>query len=132
MDNKKTNKSRKDNPDYEKHVVHTRDGVKQTVYKKKDTAKKPKKNQGTPDGKKRGAFKKPKNVGLMDSKPASASSMAKPIGNYQMEQSQKQASANMEYTNMLSDSKREKVQNQFKAPKQVAMAKSRSRTNPNA
>jgi len=132
MDTKKSNRARKNNPDYEKHVVQSRDGVKQTVYRKKETAKKAKKNVGTPDGKKRGAFKKPKNVGLMNSKPATASSMAKPIGNYEMEQAQKQASANMEYINMLSDKQREKIQGQYKAPKQVGMAKNRSRTNPNA
>ena len=127
----KVNRSRKNNPDYEVHTIQTRDGVKQKVYRKKETAKKPKKNAGTPE-KRRGGFKKPKNVGLLPKQPTIASSMAKPLGNYNVEQAQKQASANMEYVNMLSDKKREQIQGQYKAPKQVSMAKNRSRTNPNA
>ena len=130
-DKPKVDRSRKNNPDYEAHIIDTRDGVKQTVYRKKDSAKKPKKNTGTPQ-KRRGGFKQPKNVGELNKNPTIASSMAKPIGNYQMEQAQKQASASMEYTNMLSDKKREQLQGQFKAPKQVSLAKTRSRTNPNA
>ena len=127
----KVDRSRKNNPDYEAHIVKTRDGVKQTVYRKKESAKKPKRNEGTP-AKRRGGFKKPKNVGLMNQQPTIASSMAKPIANYELEQAQKQAVASMEFTNMLSDKKREQIQGQYKAPKQVGMAKNRSRTNPNA
>ena len=128
MVKKVVDRSRKNNPDYESHIVQTRDGVKQTVYKKKESAKEVKTNKGTPE-KRRGGFKKPKNVGELDKPPTIASSMAKPIGNYNMEQAQKQASASMEYTNMLSDKKKEQLQGQFKAPSQVKKIKGRSRAN---
>ena len=132
---KKTNRGRKNNPDYEAVIVHTRDGVKQKVYKKKQSAKDkepPKRKKGTPE-KRRGAFKQPKkNVGLMDSPPTTASSMAKPIGSYSAQQAEKAAMASIDNIERLSEKKREELQGQAKAPKQVALAKTRSRTNPNA
>lgn len=128
---KKGNKgiSRKDNPDYEQKTVNTRDGVKQKVYVKKGSAK-PKKNTGTPE-KRRGGFKKSK-IGLLNSAPTIQSSMASQINpnQYVKEQTEKNAVYNLDLLNRLSGSKREKMQNQFKAPKQVSELKSRSRTNP--
>ena len=129
------NRGRKNNPDYEAVMVNTRDGVKQKVYKKKQSAKDkepPKRKKGTPE-KRRGAFKQPKkNVGLMNSPPTTASSMAKPIGSYSAQQAEKAAMASIDNIERLSEKKREELQGQAKAPKQVALAKTRSRTNPNA
>lgn len=130
---KKGNKgvSRKDNPDYEPKMVKTRDGVKQKVYVKKDSAK-VKKNVGS-EVKRRGGFKK-KNVGHLNDQPTITSSMAKPVNpnGYEKEQAEKNALYQLDYLERLSGQKREKVQNQFRAPKQIKELKSRSRPNPNS
>jgi hypothetical protein len=122
--------SRKNNPDYEAHTIMTRDGVKQTVYKKKQNGEK-KHNKGTPE-KRRGGFKTPKKkVGLLNAPPTIASQMAKPINNYQMGVAQTAAMLQLETMNSLSGRAREALQGQAKAPTQVAKIKKRSRPAPN-
>ncbi len=121
---------RKDNPDYEKHIINTRDGVKQTVYRKKPN-KDPKKNVGTPQ-KRRGGFKQSKgNIGLLAKQPTIASSMAKPLGNYSAEQAQKKALFQQDYLNRLSGKAREIQQGEYQAKPQIKKIKSRARPNPN-
>jgi hypothetical protein len=115
--------SRKNNPDYEKQVVMSRDGVKQSVYRKKNKNKG--KNVGTP-AKRRGAFKTPK-LGALAVPPTIASTMAKPIGNYNQQQLAKKALFTQDYLERLSGDTREKIQNEYKAPTQVAKIKKRSR-----
>ncbi len=130
--NKQTIK-RKNNPDYEAAVVHTRDGVKQTIYRKKANKDAPKKNKGTPE-KRRGGFKaKAKgNVGQLAAPPTIASSMAKPIASYSSGNAQKQALFQQDYLERLSGKVREIQQGEFKAKKQVKQIKRRNRPNPNA
>ncbi len=132
--NKPTNRGRKNNPDYEMVSVKTRDGVTQNVYRKKDRGDvKKNKNKGTPE-KRRGGFKKPKqkNLGVLNAPPSIASSMAQPLGNIAMEQKQSNAAYQLDTINRLSGRARESLQNQKKAPKQVKMAKSRSRPEPSS
>jgi len=129
------NRGRKNNPDYEMVSVKTRDGVTQNVYRKKDRGDvKKNKNKGTPE-KRRGGFKKPKqkkNLGVLNAPPSIASSMAQPLGNIAMEQKQSNAAYQLDTVNRLSGRARESLQNQKKAPKQVKMAKSRSRPEPSS
>lgn len=133
MDKKREYAKRKNNPDYEKKIVHTRDGVKQTVYVKKPNKDPPKKNVGTPS-KRRGGFKSKSqgNVGELNKKPTIASSMAKPISSYASEQAEKNAAFQLDYLDRLSGKVREVQQGEFKAPKQVKQIKKRNRPNPNA
>jgi hypothetical protein len=124
---KKENKAkvkRKDNPDYERKVVRTRDGVNQTIYRKKN--KEQKRQVGTPQ-KRRGAFKTKKT--LLDVPPSNASSMAKPISNIEAQKAAKNAVFQQDYLERLSVKTREQLQGEYKAPKQVAQMKSKSRAN---
>ena len=102
---------RKDNPDYERKVVKTRDGVNQTIYRKKN--KETKRQVGTPQ-KRRGAFKAKKT--LMDIPPSNASSMAKPINNIQAQKAAKSAVFQQDYLERLSVKTREQLQGEYKAP----------------
>ncbi len=128
--------ARKNNPDYEPFTINTRDGVKQTYYRLKKNAKKPKKNVGTPE-KRRGGFKAPKAtspsvVGQLNVPPTITSSMAEAnISNYQAGKAQSNAMLNIDNITRLSGRAREKIQNEAKAPQQVAKIKKRSRPNPN-
>lgn len=115
---------RKDNPDYEKKVVRSRDGVNQTVYRKKD--RKPKGNVGTPQ-KRRGGFKKPNPT--LNAPPTIASSMAKPVSSINAQKAAKAAVFQQDYIERLSVKTREQLQGEYKAPKQVKQIKSRSRAN---
>ncbi len=126
---------RKGNPDYEPVQVMSKDGVKSTVYKRKGDPKPKTKNVGTPE-KRRGGFKKPKgsngNVGMLDSKPSNASSMAKPLGNINVVRSQSNAIQNLDNMNRLSGRSREALQGQKVSKKANAEIKNRSRPNPSS
>ena len=116
---------RKDNPDYERKVVRTRDGVNQTIYRKKD--KKPKRQVGTPQ-KRRGAFKA-KATPVLDAPPSTASSMAQPVSNISAQKAAKNAVFQQDYLERLSVKTREMLQGEYKAPQQVAKIKKRNRAN---
>lgn len=120
---------RKDNPDYEKASIMTRDGVKQTVYRLKSKKEKPKKQVGTPQ-KRRGGFKKQvkKDNGSLSKPPPIASSMAKPITSYSTQVAQKKAMYHQDTLEKISDKEREKMEGEYKAPKQIKSLKMKSRT----